>query len=315
MLSNFDRYEKLVSSNLKSFCHEIFDNVKQRKAITAEMPDFEEFQKATQKIQKAKSGKINPEMLPCYESPLLNSKQEQHLFRKMNFYKYKAKLVLSTINSQNPNTIKLENAENFVAKYKEIRNLLAESNFRLATQVMKHRHILKNEQNQHDTILSDAYYDVLKAVDYFNWTLGHKFSTYATWVVKKNFFRDAKMKFAHNERLSFFNDSIPDMEDEKTSGLVDERDQQSRQTLIFKLIGLLVKENIGTDRIRQAYVLENYFGVNGREKKTLEKISEEIGVTKERVRQLKEKGLEWIRSRVAVMNLDYDNEKPDESVF
>jgi len=315
MLSNFDRYEKLVSSNLKSFCHEIFDDVKQRKAITAEMPDFEEFQKATQKIQKAKSGKINPEMLPCYESPLLNSQQEQHLFRKMNFYKYKAKLVLSTINSQNPNTIKLENAENFVAKYKEIRNLLAESNFRLATQVMKHRHILQNEQNQHDTILSDAYYDVLKAVDYFNWTLGHKFSTYATWVVKKNFFRDAKMKFAHNERLSFFNDSIPDMEDEKTSGLVDERDQQSRQTLIFKLIGLLVKENIGTDRIRQAYVLENYFGVNGREKKTLEKISEEIGVTKERVRQLKEKGLEWIRSRVAVMNLDYDNEKPDESVF
>jgi RNA polymerase sigma factor (sigma-70 family) len=315
MLSNFDRYEKLVSSNLKSFYHESFDDVKQRKAITVEMPDFEEFQKAAQKIQKAKSGKINPEMLPCYESPLLNYQQEQHLFRKMNFYKYKAKLVLSTINPQNPNAIKLENAENFVAKYKEIRNLLAESNFRLATQVMKHRHILLNEQNQHDTILSDAYYDVLKAVDYFNWTLGHKFSTYATWVVKKNFFRDAKMKLAHNERLSFCNDSIPDMEDEKTSGLSDERDQQSRQTLIFKLIGLLVKENIGTDRIRQAYVLENYFGVNGREKKTLEKISEEIGVTKERVRQLKEKGLEWIRSRVAVMNLDYDNEKPDESIF
>lgn len=315
MLSNFDRYEKLASSSLKFFYHESFDDVKQRKAITDEMPDFEEFQKATHKIQKIKSGKINPEMLPCYESPLLNYKQEQHLFRKMNFYKYKAKLVLSTINPQSPNSAKIENAENFVAKYKAIRNLLAESNFRLATQVMKHRHILLNEQNQHDAILSDAYYDVLKAVDYFNWTYGHKFSTYATWVVKKNFFRDAKMKLAHNERLSFCDDSIPDMEDEKTSDYTDERDQSSRQTLIFKLIGLLVKENLGTDRVRQAYVLENYYGVNGRDKKTLEQISEDIGVTKERVRQLKEKGLEWIRSRVAEMNLDYDNKKPDESVF
>jgi DNA-directed RNA polymerase sigma subunit (sigma70/sigma32) len=52
--------------------------------------------------------------------------------------------------------------------------------------------------------------------------------------------------------------------------------------------------------------LEKYFGVNGRDKMTLEQISDEIGVTKERVRQLKERGLEWIRQRVEQMGITMD---------
>ena len=57
------------------------------------------------------------------------------------------------------------------------------------------------------------------------------------------------------------------------------------------------------------------FRSNGRERKTLEQISSEIGVTKERVRQLKEKGLEWIRDRVTELEVDYDNDFPEESLF
>ena len=315
MLNEIERLEKLLSLNLRFFFHESFDDLQQRKEIIAEIPDLEGFQKSLAKIQKTKSGAINPEMIPCYESPLLTFQQEQHLFKKMNFYKYRAKTIIASINQDKPNSTKLQNAEDYVAKYKSVRNQIAESNFRLATQIMKHRHTGSNEQNHNDTLLSDAYYDVLKAVDYFNWTLGHKFSTYATWVIKKNFFRDAKQKLAQSEKIGYIDESASDLIDERGSGYEDERDHQSRQTLIFKLIGMLVRENIGTDRVRQAYVLENYFGVNGRPKKTLEQISDEIGVTKERVRQLKEKGLEWIRERVAEMDLDYDNDSPDESVF
>ena len=86
-----------------------------------------------------------------------------------------------------------------------------------------------------------------------------------------------------------------------------EKTQSSQKNLIRKLIGMLVRENIGTDRIRQAYVLEQYFGVNGREKLTLEQISETVGVTKERVRQLKEKGLQWIREKVEELGIEIDD--------
>ena len=148
------------------------------------------------------------------------------------------------------------------------------------------------------SILSDAYVNVIKAVDYFNWTLGHRFSTYATWVVKKNYFRDCKHKASQSERSSSIDENCSELVDYRTTSSSDEKRQDARRQLIKKLIGIMVRENLGTDRVRQAYVLENYYGVNGRDKKTLEQISDEIGVTKERVRQLKETGLEWIQRRI-----------------
>jgi len=48
------------------------------------------------------------------------------------------------------------------------------------------------------------------------------------------------------------------------------------------------------DRIR--YVIIRYFGLNGQEKSTLDAIGQDLGVTKEYVRQLKNKGLEILRN-------------------
>jgi RNA polymerase primary sigma factor len=310
-----DKAYKLLETSIRFFHHESFDDIKQRKDITADMPNFDIYQKGMAKVHRIKQGKINPEMLPCYESPLLDFPQEQHLFRKMNYFKYRAKQIISTINPEKPSENKMTNAEDYLRKAIEVRNQIAQANFRLATQIMKHRNSYSKELNQSDITLSDAYFDVLKAVDYFNWTLGHRFSTYATWVIKKNYFRDSKVKANHAERFCGLDEQKAELIEGRSSGFEDERAHTTRQQLIFKLIGMMVRENLGTDRVRQAYVLENYYGVNGRERKTLEQISEEINVTKERVRQLKEKGLEWIRDRVAEMNLEYDNDCPDESLF
>jgi len=309
------RAQKLVQTTIRCFHHSSFDDVKEHKSITAEIPEFEAFQKGISKILKIRSGKVNPEMLPCYESPLLNFAQEQHLFRKMNYYKYRAKTIIASINYDDPCYQKIKNAENFIEKSIEVRNQIAQSNFRLATQIMKHRMSFNKELYQSDLMLSDAYFDVLKAVDYFNWTLGYRFSTYATWVIKKNYFRDAKLKANLSEKFNSLDDQNADMIEGRSSGIEEEKAHITRQKLIFKLIGVMVRENLGTDRVRQAFVLENYYGVNGRDRKTLEQISEEIGVTKERVRQLKEKGLEWIRERVTQLDLDYDNDAPEESLF
>ena len=283
-----------------------FNDISMRGQIIGQLPDIENFDNNLKKINKYKSEKINPEMLPCYKSPLLTFQQEQHLFRKMNYYKFKAKSIKELGEKTKYKNIKEKIANHVIKKSIEVRNQIAESNFRLATQIMKHKNVL-NDSNSTDTMLSDAYFDVLKAVDYFNWTLKLRFSTYATWVVKKNFFRDVKNKSNNSDKVTFLDDSMADMIEDRGTADADEKNQESRQTLISKLIGMLVKENLGTDRVRQALVLEKYFGVNGREKMTLEQISEEIGVTKERVRQLKEKGLEWIREKVAKLDITMDD--------
>jgi RNA polymerase sigma factor (sigma-70 family) len=287
-----------AKSGSKCFSDNQFDDINKRGEIVGNMPDTDLYDFGIKKINKIKSEKINAEMLPCYKSPLLSFEQEQHLFRKMNYFKHKA-------NTKYKN-IKDKIASYAIKKSVEVRNQIAESNFRLATQIMKHKNAI-GEGNTTEAMLSDAYFDVLKAVDYFNWTLGLRFSTYATWVVKKNFFRSVKIKSTSSENVTFMDDGMKEIVEEKGTAEIDAKNHESKQNLINKLIKMLISENIGTDRVRQAFVLEKYFGVNGREKMTLEQISEEYGVTKERVRQLKEKGLEWIREKVEKLNITIDD--------
>jgi len=46
---------------------------------------------------------------------------------------------------------------------------------------------------------------------------------------------------------------------------------------------------------RLAYVIQAYYGLGGQEAHTLQTIGDELGVTRERVRQLRNEGLVWLR--------------------
>lgn len=312
MASVIDRYKKLSETNFKFFYHDSFDQPSQRVCILSDMPMKDEYIKNQEKIHKMRADKVNPEMLPCYQSPLLSHEQEKHLFRQMNFLKYRAHKVVSRIMPESPSPASVRHAEHLLSRAISVRNSIAEANFRLATMIMKHRGMV--DAGNSEQVLSDAYFDVLKATEYFNWTLGIKFSTYATWVVKKNFFRELKTKSTNEDRYCALDEAqAGSIEDRSAVNL--EKSHLDRKVLIRNLIGMLVRENIGTDRVRQAYVLENYFGINGKTKKTLEQISEEIGVTKERIRQLKEKGIEWIQEKVRSLGLEYDHQNPGDSIM
>lgn len=305
------RAEKLLETPLRVFAHPAFDDPRQRKHILADMPCLEKFNKDGEKVQRLRLGKIAPEMRPCYEAPLLSKEQEQHLFRKMNYFKYRAKKLLAGMTPGRVGEKRVADAEKFLEAAERIRNQIAECNFRLATQILKGQITFYREHSLTDALLSDAYFDVLKAVDYFNWTLGHKFSTYATWVVKKNFFRDSKQKITHAERFTHLDETRAEAIYARNDGYEEEKEYDERKGFVRKLLDMLAEGDDSTDRRRQVYVLENYFGVNGSERRTLEKISEEIGVTKERVRQLKEKGLLWIKQKVEELGITYDVELSD----
>jgi RNA polymerase primary sigma factor/RNA polymerase sigma factor len=268
-----------------------------------EHPDFQNPKKSIE-ITKDIDFELRPNSMLCYDSPLLSFEQEQHLFRKMNYFKYKAKTLLK--NNQKVSTRRLIKIEDLIARSKKVRNQIAESNFRLATQLLRCDISFYQQNSLVDSLLSDAYFDVLKAVDYFNWTLGNKFSTYATWVLKKNFFRDSKDKKKHADKTMRLDDISLNIEESTGSLTEDELQYSSQKKLVQSLLQLLGNGDGSTDNRRQVFVLENYFGLNGYEEQTLEKISLKLGVTKERVRQLKEKGLEWIRFKVKQMKIDQD---------
>lgn len=108
-------------------------------------------------------------MRPTYEKPLLNKKQEHHLFRLYNYLKYRANKYIKHREHKK--------AKPFLDKAILIRNQLATSNFRLVCSVIKPNEFLED-------CYSEAYLGLFRIIDRFDYRRGIKFSTYCVWSLK-----------------------------------------------------------------------------------------------------------------------------------
>jgi len=283
-----DRIKKAIKYTDRVFDHKDFDNSKKSLEITKDIV-----------ISSVSVKFSNNNKSPCWEAALLSRDQEQHLFKQMNYYKYKAKKLLSVCKISEK---RLEKAESLIEKSKKIRNKIAESNFRLVSQLLRCNVTFYQKHSLIDSLISDGYMDVLKAVDYFDWRRGNKFSTYATWVIKKNFFRDSKIKQKQASLLTSLDKHDVDLV-AKSNGVKEEQEYENQKEIVQNLLLSLRDSKSSNQRLAQ--IVELYFGLNGSEKQTLEKISAKLSITKERVRQLKEKALNWLKIEAQEQNYDF----------
>lgn len=290
-----------------------FDSPKKRREILGEMPEIEKFNEQRKKVvQLRSSDKIASEMRPCYEEPLLSRKQEFHLFRKMNYFKYRAKKLMADMNPRRCSAKRLDKIESLLGEANSIRNQIANSNFRLATQLLRKQSSFYREHSLTDNLLSNAYFDVLKAVDYFDFQLGYKFSTYCTWVLRKNFSRDLRNQSKYQERFTTgMEEPLNDIQDDD-DGYQAEVTYNNNRELVDRLLKILSESDSNADVQRQIYAIEEWFGLHGKDRRTLDAISQDMDVTKERVRQLKEKGLQILREKVKELGIKFDGVVEDE---
>lgn len=296
-----DELRKVLDARWKVFAHPDFDKPWKEKKIIGPMPDLKDFESKRKEVDKLRRANSDSDILPFYQEPLLSKAQEQHLFRQMNYYKYKFEQTVNSLHPTRPSGVKMAFAEYFNQKRKELKQKIVCCNTRLASQVLRRYSDYCRARGMATDMLGEAYLNIVRAVDCFDWTRGFKFSTYATWVLINNFSRDlaGERKFCDNF-VTGFDETIYDEKEDNT----DEAERaytEQREDNVFKaerLIGLLDK----VEDERKRKVIEYFFGVGkDRKKKTLLEISEEMGLTKERVRQLRERGLEEIRNRMADM--------------
>lgn len=302
------RARRLLEKPLRVIYSPEFDKRHRRREILAEMPNIEQFNELRKKVVQLRSGeKVAPEMRPCYEEPLLTKEQEFHLFRKMNYFKYRAKKLMSRMNPRKVKEVRLNKIDQLLEEANKIRNQIANSNFRLATQILRKQSSFYREHSLTEGSLSDGYFDVLKAIDYFDFNTGFKFSTYCTWVLKKNFSRDMKNQSKYQERYTTgMDESMIDIQD-GDDGYQAELTYDNNKKMVSRLLSMLAGSDCNGDVQRQVYAIQEWFGLNGRQHRTLEAISQDMEVTKERVRQLKEKGLEAIREKVKELGIVFED--------
>ena len=140
---------------------------------------------------------LPPYLASLYEMPLLTREQEQHVFRKYNFLKYRAGKLREELDPAQPRAALMDEIESLYQQAIETKNEIARANLRLVVSIAK-RHVTP-DQNFFE-LVSDGNVSLLRAIEKFDFARGNKFSTYASWAIMKNFARTIPGEFKHRDR-------------------------------------------------------------------------------------------------------------------
>jgi RNA polymerase primary sigma factor len=225
-----------------------------------------------------------------YEILLLTRAQEAHLFRKMNYLKYKACRLREKLDLQAPVFALMDQIEACHTEALAVRNQLIRANLRLVVSVARRR---VGPGDPFFELVSDGNMALIRAVEKFDFSLGYRFSTYAVEAVENGFCRTISAE--HRRRSRFRTGCDVAMEigaDERCSPSAQEQADAERQTEVARMLERL------DPRDRQ--IIIRRFGLErGCEPLKLREISSQLGVTKERVRQIETRALRRLRGLAA----------------
>ena len=216
-------------------------------------------------------------LAPALNEPLLSFAEEQHEFRRMNFLKFAAVTLRERLNAKRPSIEKMDQIEKFLAESKEARDHIIRANLRL---VLSNAGKYCTTQYSFEDLVSDGTLALMEAADKFDYQRGFRFSTYATHAIRRSFFRKIEKKQKDRQRFALTDPEV--MASTPDQSEID-FDAPAEVQLIEHIISSL-GEHLSE---RELHIIEGRFGLNGRtEPQTLVELSGELGICKERVRQV-----------------------------
>lgn len=223
-----------------------------------------------------------------YATPLLTADEELRLFRRMNALKCRASTIQAAFDTAGEAAAQVAQIERLLAQAVEVRDRIVSANLRLVVSIARR---LSSQPDAFDDLVSDGSLTLIVAAEKFDFARGYRFSTYATHAIQREFFRVIRKRRVDRARLVENLDALALRaaargEADPASGQIARRRDQ-----LLRLI-----DGLGD---RERLVLTLRFGLDGGVPRTLQVISRQLGVSKERVRQLELRALKALQ-RAAV---------------
>ena len=237
---------------------------------------------------------LEPYLADLYlDSQLLGRDQEVHLFRKMNYLKFRASKLREAVDQGRARDSDLDAIERSLAEASAIRDRIIRANLRLVVSIARKRASPFQDLLE---LVSDGNLSLIRAVEKFDFSRGFKFSTYASWSIMNNYSRCSSGERNWRDRFVTGSEELfESAADHRTGELEVEVEHRSNQEAVRRMLGPL--------DARERLILVSRFGLDGAEALTLERVGQALGITRERVRQIEARAKAKIRKFAPIEGL------------
>ena len=237
---------------------------------------------------------LTPYLASLYQTRLLTKDEEQFYFRRMNWLKFRASSERGRLDRRRATVRQMERVEGLLAEADTVKAILITSNLRLVVSIAKN---FVDASWSFEELVSEGNLALMRAVEKFNFALGNRFSTYATYAVQRHFFRLSERGRRQRSRFVSDDAALAGQAIEPPASVQPSDAQIESLKALFA--GVLAELEP-----RERRIVVARFGFDGKEPRTFRELGAHMGVCKERIRQIQGRAMEKLKSMAAEARLE-----------